>query len=307
MKKLLILLALVAAACGTSGSVAAKVGDRSITVAEVGATTADGADGTADPAAFRTTLEFMIVEEIGTSAAAADFQIEPTDEEVQAKLAEFIAQFGGEEAFVGVAAEAGFSLEGARMVARQQLVRDTVTARLLEGAAAIDDALAQAFYDENVGQFVDEACVSHVLLASEEEALAARERIEGGEDFAAVAAELSTDPSAQTNGGDLGCAPLSGYVPEFANAAAVTAIGEVSDPVLSQFGYHIILVASRNEPTSFESVKGQIAGQLDAQRSEALFTDWIIAAAEAAVVEVDLAYGTWSTENGPQIIPPAGP
>ncbi len=307
MKKLLIALVLIASACGAGGATAATVGDRMITVSEVAAAAVEGDDGTVDPEVFRTVLEFLVVEEIGAASASSEFQIVPTEEQIDAKMDEFVAQFGGEEAFAQLAADAGFSIGGARLVGRQQVVRDMVTARLLDGAEPIDEGVVQAFYEDNLYQFVDEACASHILVATEEEALAAKDRVEGGEDFATVAGELSTDPSAAANGGDLGCAPLSNYVPEFGNAAALAQIGEVTDPVQSQFGYHIILVASRSDATPLEEVGDLIGQQLNSERSQVLFTDWITAAANSAVVEVDPEYGTWATEGGPRIEPPAGP
>ncbi|RME73865.1 MAG: parvulin peptidyl-prolyl isomerase, partial [Planctomycetota bacterium] len=80
---------------------------------------------------------------------------------------------------------------------------------------------------------------------SEQQALArAREVLEklrAGGDFAALAREYSDDPSAAQNGGDLGAFSRSQMVPEFAEAAFRLKVGEISEPVKSPFGYHIIL------------------------------------------------------------------
>lgn len=83
--------------------------------------------------------------------------------------------------------------------------------------------------------------VAHILVATQEEAAAALARIQAGEDFAAVAAELSTDTSNNTNGGDLGWFGPGTMVAEFETAAfALTEPGQLSEPVQTQFGWHIL-------------------------------------------------------------------
>ena len=73
----------------------------------------------------------------------------------------------------------------------------------------------RAAYDEQ-RTGLTEACVSHILRETEDEALASKERVDAGEDFGTVATEESTDPSAATNAGDLGCSSLAQYDPAFA-------------------------------------------------------------------------------------------
>jgi peptidyl-prolyl cis-trans isomerase C len=99
----------------------------------------------------------------------------------------------------------------------------------------------------------------HILLPTEEEAKAALARIKAGEDFAKVATELSKDPSG--DGGDLGWFTKDRMVPEFADAAFKLEPGQVSDPVKSQFGWHIIKVEGKRMKTfpPFEQVKDQAA------------------------------------------------
>jgi peptidyl-prolyl cis-trans isomerase C len=112
----------------------------------------------------------------------------------------------------------------------------------------------------------------HILLPTEEEAKAALARIKAGEDFAKVATELSKDPAG--DGGDLGWFTKDRMVPEFADAAFKLEPGQVSDPVKSQFGWHIIKVEGKRTKTfpPFEQVKDQAARFVAQKAQTALIT-----------------------------------
>ena len=85
----------------------------------------------------------------------------------------------------------------------------------------------------------------HILVADEATAQTVVERLEAGEDFAALAAELSTDSSTKEAGGDLGFFPRGVMVPEFEATAFSLAVGATSPPIETQFGYHVIRVEER--------------------------------------------------------------
>jgi peptidyl-prolyl cis-trans isomerase C len=105
----------------------------------------------------------------------------------------------------------------------------------------------------------DEYHARHILVPTEDEAKAALARVKGGEDFAKVADEVSKDPGSQ--GGDLGWFTKDKMVPEFANAAAKLDKGQISDPVKSEFGWHIIKLEDKRPKAfpPFEAVKDQVA------------------------------------------------
>jgi peptidyl-prolyl cis-trans isomerase C len=107
----------------------------------------------------------------------------------------------------------------------------------------------------------------HILLPTEEEAKAALARVKAGEDFAKVATEVSKDPSG--DGGDLGWFTKDRMVPEFSEAAFKLKEGEISEPVKTQFGWHIIKIEGIRTKSfpPFEQVKDQAARYV-AQKAE---------------------------------------
>jgi peptidyl-prolyl cis-trans isomerase C len=109
-------------------------------------------------------------------------------------------------------------------------------------------------------------------VETEDEAKAILEQVKGGADFADLAKQKSKDPSAQEGGGDLGYFTKGQMVPEFSEVAFKMYPGQVSNPVKSQFGWHIIKVEDKRtrQPPPFELVKDQIY-QYVARRAQAEF------------------------------------
>jgi peptidyl-prolyl cis-trans isomerase C len=133
-------------------------------------------------------------------------------------------------------------------------------------AGAVTEEAVRAKYDEFVADFVpaDEIRASHILVKTQEEADAIKTELDGGADFATIAKEKSIDPGA-ANGGDLGFFGKGMMVAPFEQAAfALTDIGQVSAPVESQFGWHIIKLEERRKsaPPAIEQVGGQLQQQL---------------------------------------------
>ena len=141
------------------------------------------------------------------------------------------------------------------------------------GKASITDEAMHKVYDEAVKQMSQEQEVHarHILVATEDEAKAIIAELEKGADFAKLAKEKSKDPGA-AEGGDLGWFTKDQMVPEFAEVAFKLDKGQLSDPVHTQFGWHIILVEDkRTKPVpTFDEVKGQLQSYV-AHRAQAEF------------------------------------
>jgi peptidyl-prolyl cis-trans isomerase C len=139
------------------------------------------------------------------------------------------------------------------------------------GTAAMTPDAMHKVYDDAVKQMPSEQEVHarHILVPTEDEAKAIEDQLKKGADFAALAKEKSKDPGA-ADGGDLGYFTKDQMVPEFADVAFKLDKGQISDPVHTQFGWHVIKVEDkRTKPTpTFDEVKGQLENYV-AHRAQA--------------------------------------
>lgn len=154
-----------------------------------------------------------------------------------------------------------------------------------EAKKATTPEAAKKLYDETTKALAPEEEVNarHILVEDEAQARVVAERLKKGEDFAKVAAELSKDPGSGKEGGSLGWFTKDRMVPEFAEVAFKLTKGQVSDPVKSQFGWHIIkLEDKRAKPLpDFAAVKPQIDQYLERKAQQ----DIIVALRDKAKVE----------------------
>jgi peptidyl-prolyl cis-trans isomerase C len=142
------------------------------------------------------------------------------------------------------------------------------------GESGVTDDALRKVYDEAVKQMPkeEEVRARHILVATEDEAKEIEAELKKGADFATLAKEKSKDPSGAANGGDLGYFTKDQMVPEFAEVAFKLEKGQISDPVHTQFGWHIIQVEDkRTKPTpTFEEVKPQLVSYVARRAQEQL-------------------------------------
>jgi peptidyl-prolyl cis-trans isomerase C len=160
--------------------------------------------------------------------------------------------------------------------ARASVLRDAyIRQRIEEGTTS---EKLQARYDEikdDEGFAQEEVHARHILVGSEDEAKAVITELAGGGDFAALAGEHSVDPSARSNGGDLGFFRRGQMVPEFAEAAFALEPGKrTTEPVQTQFGWHVIEVVERRTGTpSFEETEPRLRQEVAREIVIALVAD----------------------------------
>lgn len=140
---------------------------------------------------------------------------------------------------------------------------------------------------EETPKTAEQANARHILVETEDEAKDVIARLKAGEDFAALAEELSQDTGSAANGGELGFAPQGRFVEPFDEAVFSLPIGEISDPVETQFGWHVIQVLAREER--------ELSPADYAQEQRAAFNNWVSQARQNAQIE-----DTWTPDKAPE-------
>ncbi len=291
-------LALVLAACSGSDSSAAVVNGSEITEEEVRSLVFAGED--LPDTEFTRLLDLAIQWTAVADAAEAGFGIDPTADEIAAEVDRVFSVQGAGLTREEFLQAQNISEAGLDKYAAQLLIGEQVLAQLEAGLpVATTEEANQLLLDEPAAW--TEVCSAHILVATEEEASAVLERLDGGEDFAAIAIELSLDTGSGAAGGDLGCTSPSGYVDEFAAATLTADVGEVYGPVETQFGFHLIRVDSRSEATTDELIESLA----DIRLAEAV-DEWYRSSLASADITVAEQWGTWVAEPTPGIVAPVG-
>lgn len=173
-------------------------------------------------------------------------------------------------------------------IVQANLLKSYAVRRFLDTVTLEPDA-AEAFYHQYPQQFQEPETVSasHILVKTEAEALEIKGKIDQGEAFEDLALAHSTCPS-KDRGGDLGQFGRGQMVPEFEAAAFSMDMGVVSEPVETQFGYHLIKVTQKKEAQTlaFEDVKSQIEGHLRQQQQNQAYFNHIATLKDQYTVKI---------------------
>jgi hypothetical protein len=156
---------------------------------------------------------------------------------------------------------ANLSLDDVRQYLEAELYREKVAAAISADVAATDE----------------QTHARHILVSEEAVAKIIKDKLNAGEEWDALAAEFSTDTSNKNQGGDLGWFGAGRMVPEFEAAALALPVGQISDPVKTQFGWHIIQVLGR-EQRALDSTELE-------QKRQQVFDDWLSAQRQAAAAD----------------------
>jgi len=149
----------------------------------------------------------------------------------------------------------------------------------VEEKSNVDDSEVRAFFDQNADKFTigTKIKASHILVGTEEEAKDIEDRLSKGEKFGTLAKELSKDTGSAPKGGDLGYFGRGQMVPEFEQAALSLKPGEVSAPVKTRFGYHVIMLVDiqKGDPANFEQSKDSIKKQMLGEKRKKVFDSFV--------------------------------
>ena len=160
----------------------------------------------------------------------------------------------------------------------------------------VSDEDLQPLYESEIANLAEQRQAAHILIEGDDQAALTKieeikARVDAGEDFAALAKEFSQDPGSAADGGDLGYAGPGVYDPAFEEALYALQQGEVSEPVQSEFGWHLIKLLGVQSPEvpSFDSLKDKLARDFKAQQVEQRFVEATKQLEDAAFEASDLA------------------
>lgn len=234
-------------------------------------TAAPAAPVAAAPAAPETvvaTIGDLTITEADLAFAAEDLQQELQQVPAEERRAFLVTVLIDMKVMAKAAREAGMAdadlfKRRLQYLEERTLRRDYFTQKI---AASVTEEAIKAAYDDFVKDFkpVEEVHARHILVATEDEAKAVKAELEGGKLFEVVAMEKTTDPSGKQNGGDLGFFSKGMMVPEFEAVAFTLEPGKVSDPVQSQFGWHVIKLEEKrmSAPPPIEQLQQQLGQQV---------------------------------------------
>src|SRR3954447_868272 len=190
------------------------------------------------------TLSYLIDNKIVDLEAEKE-NIQVSDKEIDEEMQVYIDSNGGDEAFNSALEQSG--------VAKADIETDIVNylkiVKLLESDIDITDEEMKTYLEENKESYNEPEQVeaSHILVADEATANEVKEKLAAGEDFASLAKEYSTDTANAESGGGLGFFAKGEMATEFEDIAFSMNIGDISDPVQTDYGYHIINVTDKKE------------------------------------------------------------
>jgi foldase protein PrsA len=220
------------------------------------------------------TVEQLIADKIVASEAKKQ-KITISDEELNKEVDKLKESYGGEEVFDQVLASNNTTVD----VLKEDLKNYLTMRELIEPQIEITDEELKTYFDENKDSLgeAEQVKASHILVEDEETAKEIKQKLGDGADFAELAKEYSTDEGSKENGGELGFFPRGTMVTEFEDVAFSLPINEISEPVKSDYGYHIIKVEEKKEAkeADFDDSKAAIKETLIDEKMESEYTTWL--------------------------------
>ena len=235
--------------------------------------------GTAEYQTLQNQAVAYLVQREEYANEADDLGIKVSDEEITKKVDEVKKQYfqNDQKKF-----EAGLKQQGYTVAAlREDLVSQLLSQKIYESltkSVKVSDPELQKYYDDNKTQYsvAESRAVRHILVKTKAEADAIHSQLESGADFAKLAKENSLDPGSKDQGGKLTVSRGQTVAP-FDKAAFALATNQLSDPVKTEFGYHLIqplAAVKAGSVTPFAEVKAQIRTQLAEERKNKAVSEW---------------------------------
>jgi foldase protein PrsA len=251
---------------------------------------------------FQQTYLTLLIREAVLEGEAEERDIEVTPEEVNTRLSDIREQIGSEGQFQEALKEEGLTLEQLEFQVRVQLLGEELRSEVTKDVGATEDELRD-YYEDHIEDY-QEVRVQHILVGTQKESLAtdlsSQLQISKSREidrlFDSLAKKHSQDASNADNGGDLGWAPPSQYVEPFAEAVTELEVGVISEPVETEFGWHVIRVTGRRV-TPFEEARASIEEVTGSEAVDEAWQDWLADAYEEADIRVNDKFGRLDPES----------
>ena len=196
-----------------------------------------------------------------------------------------VEQYGGQETFNMLLAQNGVTED----LFKEQIEQNLKVTKILEPSIEITDDEIKTYFEDNKASFdtPEQVEASHILVEDEKTAKEVKKKIDEGGDFAELAKEYSTDTQTAENGGELGYFSTGQMVEAFDKAAFAMKVDEISDPVKTDYGYHIIKVTGKKEAkeATLEDSKAKIKEDLLATKVQEQASTWLTEATAKYKVE----------------------
>jgi foldase protein PrsA len=222
----------------------------------------------------------FLVQQAEVEEQAKKLGINIGDDKVDKEIARYKKQFyGGSDArYEKAVKQQGLTDEQAREAIRQQLISQALFKKVTAGVT-VSDAAIKDYYNTHKTQYVQPETrdVRHILVTKKALADSLYQQVKSGGDFAKLAKQYSKDPGSAANGGKL-TVSKGQTVPAFDKMAFSLKTGQISQPVHTQYGYHIIQALSAIKPattTSLDKVRPSIRQQLEQQKKNEKITKWL--------------------------------
>ncbi|MCJ7842593.1 peptidylprolyl isomerase [Lederbergia sp. NSJ-179] len=220
------------------------------------------------------TLDAMINDKI-VDMEIKKAKVSVSDKDIKKEMDQYIEQSGGEEAFNSALQQQGLKKKDVE----KNIVKMLSIKKILEPRIEIKDEEIKDYFEQNKASFDQEEQVeaSHILVDDEKTAKEVKKKLDEGEDFATLAKEYSKDKANAESGGELGFFGKGKMEKEFEDKAFSTKVGDISDPVKTKHGYHIIKVTDKKEAkkAKLEDHKDEIKDTLFDQKLQTEYQTWL--------------------------------
>lgn len=229
---------------------------------------------------YRYSILMNLVDQKILSYYALNKGIYPTNEELNAKVDEIVNQYASDEQYKLQIEQLYGSIDAFRELVEKYVANDLLRAKIIQDVFPNIDNDVKQYFNENKDEIKDKyekVDASHILVDSEASAMEIKNMIESGKiSFSEAASEFSIDTQSAALGGSLGSFGHGQMVPEFEQAAFSATPGVIVGPVKSEYGYHLIEVATKTTFDTYdELVKSSVYDQVKSDYQNQEFTNWL--------------------------------